>query len=63
MLPDNDDGNAAAERFFQAGQEYIAMLEKARTVVENMEATYRAAGRTVAEADEAGRQSFRGGSA
>ncbi|MGH3931727.1 MAG: hypothetical protein ACRDTF_17340 [Pseudonocardiaceae bacterium] len=59
---DNEDGNAAGERFARAGHEYIAMLEKARTVVENMAATYEAAGRTVAETDEAGRQSFRGGS-
>ncbi|MGH3914993.1 MAG: hypothetical protein ACRDTC_16540 [Pseudonocardiaceae bacterium] len=58
---DNEDGWAASERFAQAGREYIAMLEKARTVVENMAATYEAAGRTVTQADEAGKQSFRGG--
>lgn len=63
MFGDNEDGNAAADRFAQAGREYVAMLEKARTVIENMAATYRAAGRTVAEADQAGQRSFPGGSA
>ncbi|MGQ0775707.1 MAG: hypothetical protein ACT4NY_15030 [Pseudonocardiales bacterium] len=57
----NEDGIAAADRFGRAGREYIAMMKKARTVIENMAATYRAAGRAAAEADEAGQQSFRGG--
>lgn len=56
----NEDGWAAADRFAQAGREYVAALGKARTVIENMAATYRAAGLAAAQADEVGRQSFRG---
>ncbi len=58
---DNEDGWAAEARYIQAGDEIITVMENARTVFENMRDTYRAAGRTVAEADEAGAQSFRGG--
>ncbi|HEX2297252.1 MAG TPA: hypothetical protein VHH34_01835 [Pseudonocardiaceae bacterium] len=57
---DNHDGVAVAERYAQAGQEFINEMTRARTVIENMAATYRAAGRTVAAADEAGQQSFQG---
>ncbi|MGQ0776905.1 MAG: hypothetical protein ACT4NY_21220 [Pseudonocardiales bacterium] len=57
---DNEDGNAAADRFAQAGREYLAMMKNAQRVIENMAATYRAAGRTAAEADAAGGQLFRG---
>lgn len=57
---DNEDGNAAAERFVQAGHEFIATMRNAQQVFANMAATFRAAGRTVAKADEAGRQMFRG---
>ncbi|MGH3912778.1 MAG: PE domain-containing protein [Pseudonocardiaceae bacterium] len=57
---DNEDGWAVAERFAQAGREYVAMLEKAQEVVKNMAATYRAAARTVAQADAAGEQMLRG---
>lgn len=57
---DNEDGLAAANRFVEAGREYITMMEDARTVIENMAATYRAAGRTVAEADAAGQEAFQG---
>lgn len=56
----NEDGEAAAERFAQAGRELIAVVENARTIFQNMATTYRAAGRTVTEADEAGQQMFRG---
>jgi hypothetical protein len=56
----HEDGNAAAERFVQAGHEYIATMANAQQVIANMAATFRAAGRTVTEADEAGRQMFRG---
>lgn len=55
----NEDGWAAASRFARAGREYIAMMENARTVIENMAATYRAAGLTAEEADAAGKQLFR----
>lgn len=55
---DNEDGRAAAEWFSDAGKEYIMMMENAITVFENMAATYRAAGRTVAEADAAGQRMF-----
>jgi hypothetical protein len=57
---DNEDGNAAADRFVEAGHEYIASMRNAQRVFANMAATFRAAGRTVAEADEAGQQMFRG---
>lgn len=57
---DNEDGLAAADRYAQAGQEYIAMMENARTVIQNMALTYRAAGQAVTEADAAGRQTFQG---
>ena len=59
---DNHDGRMAAERFGQAGDEIVAVMRHAQGVFRNMADTYRAAGRTVAEADEAGRQSLRGGS-
>ena len=57
---DNQDGNAAAERFIQVGQEFITAMVNAQQVFRNMAATYRAAGRTVAEADAANEQMFRG---
>ncbi|MGH3719208.1 MAG: hypothetical protein ACRDRI_10305 [Pseudonocardiaceae bacterium] len=57
---DNEDGNAAAERFAQAGHDYIAAMRHAQQVFRNMAATYRAAGRTVTEADAANEQMFRG---
>jgi hypothetical protein len=57
---DNEDGNAAAARFAQAGQEYIDTMMNAQQVFKNMAATYRAAGRTVTEADAANKQIFRG---
>jgi len=56
---DNEDGNAAAERFAQAGQDYIDAMRSAQGVFKNMAATYRAAGRTVTEADAANEQMFR----
>lgn len=58
----NEDGNLAAEKFGQAGDEVVGVMVNARTVFENMAATYRAAGRTVAEADAAGEQKFQGSS-
>ncbi|MGH3872776.1 MAG: hypothetical protein ACRDSR_14930 [Pseudonocardiaceae bacterium] len=57
---DNEDGNAAADRFVQAGHEFIESMRNAQQVIANMAATFRAAGRTAAEADEAGRQMFQG---
>ena len=57
---DNHDGHAAAARFAQAGQEYIDTMKKSQQVFKNMAATYRAAGRTVTEADAANVQMFRG---
>ncbi|MGH3834841.1 MAG: hypothetical protein ACRDSF_03915 [Pseudonocardiaceae bacterium] len=56
----NEDGEAAAARFAQAGREFIATMTNARQVFENMAATYRAAGRMVTEADAANEQTFRG---
>ncbi|MGH3812258.1 MAG: hypothetical protein ACRDUV_07340 [Pseudonocardiaceae bacterium] len=56
----NEDGEAAAARFAQAGQEFIDTMKNAQRVFANMAATYRAAGRTVSEADAASQQMFRG---
>jgi uncharacterized protein YukE len=44
----------------QAGHEFIATMANAQQVFANMADTFRAAGRTVAEADEASQQMFRG---
>ena len=57
---DNEDGRAAAARFAQAGRDYIKTMQKVQEVFRNMAATYRAAGRTVAETDAANEQLFRG---
>ncbi len=57
---DNEDGHAAAERFVQAGQDYIDTMRNAQRVFATMAATYRAAGRTVTETDTANEQMFRG---
>ncbi|MGH3898713.1 MAG: hypothetical protein ACRDTA_10770, partial [Pseudonocardiaceae bacterium] len=57
---DNEDGEAAAARFAEAGQEFIDTMTNAQRVFANMAATYRAAGRTVTEADATGQQMFRG---
>ncbi|MEO7194954.1 MAG: hypothetical protein ABIZ05_09045 [Pseudonocardiaceae bacterium] len=56
---DNEDGNAVAERFVQAGYDYIAAMRGAQQVFTNMAATYRAAGRTVTEADAANERMLR----
>ena len=55
----NEDGEAAAEAFAQAGREYLATIKNAQGVIANMAATFRAAGRTATEADDAGQQMFR----
>ncbi|HWR47890.1 MAG TPA: hypothetical protein VN327_09820 [Pseudonocardiaceae bacterium] len=57
---DNEDGNAAAEQFVQAGQEFIDSMRSAQRMFANMAVTYRAAGRTVTEADAANEQMFQG---
>ncbi len=56
----NEDGEAAATRYATAGQEYVQVMTDAQSVFLRMADTYRAAGRTTAQADEAGQQSFRG---
>lgn len=56
---DNEDGVRAAERYAQAGREVMAVMKDARTVFENMAATYRAAGGLVAITDEANAQMLR----
>jgi hypothetical protein len=56
---DNQDGHAAAERFAQAGQDYIDTMKNAQQVFRNMATTYRAAGRTAADADATNEQMFR----
>jgi ABC-type transporter Mla subunit MlaD len=58
----NDVGDSAAERFGQAGDEIVMVMQNAQQVFANMADTYRAAGRTAAEADAAGGQMFRGSS-
>jgi hypothetical protein len=57
---DNEDGRAAAERFSQAGQDYIDTMRQAQHVFRTMAATYRAAGRMVAETEAANEQLLRG---
>ncbi len=57
----NEDGEAAAARFAAAGQEYVQVIADARNVFLRMADTYRAAGRTMAQAEEAGQQTFGGG--
>jgi hypothetical protein len=57
---DNEDGNAAAARFAQAGQDYTDSMMNAQQVFRNMASTYRAAGRTVTAAESANEQMFRG---
>ena len=57
----NEDGEAAAARFAAAGQEYVQVIADARNVFQRMADTYRAAGRTMAQAEETGQQTFRGG--
>lgn len=56
---DNADGRAAAERFARAGQDYVDTMKNAQRVFVTMAATYRAAGRPVAEPELAGQQLFR----
>lgn len=56
----NEDGNRVAERFAQAGQDYIDAMKNAQKVFANMAVTYRVAGRTVAEIDVANERMFRG---
>jgi hypothetical protein len=56
----NADGRAAAARFVHAGDEFLATMVNARAVIENMATMFRAAGRTVAQADAAAEQMFEG---
>ncbi len=53
---DNEDGEAAAARYATAGQEYVQVMTEAGDVFRRMADTYRAAGRTAAEADQASEQ-------
>ena len=57
----NEDGEAAAARFVAAGQEYVQVIADARKVFQRMADTYRAAGRTMAQAEESNQQTFGGG--
>ncbi|MCA1672481.1 MAG: hypothetical protein LC799_09840 [Actinobacteria bacterium] len=57
---DNQDGHRVAQRYAQAGEEFIAAMRGAQEVIKSMAITFQAAGRTVAEADAAGEQQFRG---
>ena len=58
----NEDGEAAASRFSQAGQEYVGVMTNARNVFQRMADTYRAAGRAAAQAEESNQQMFGSGS-
>ena len=57
----NEDGEAAAARFAAAGQEYVQVIADARKVFQRMADTYRVAGRTTEQAEQAGQQTFQGG--
>lgn len=57
----NEDGEAAAARYATAGQEYVQVMKEARDVFQRMADTYRAAGRTIAQAEETNQLTFRGG--
>lgn len=56
---DNEDGRAAAERFAQAGRDYVNSMRQVQQVIRNMAAAYRAAGRTAAETEAANDRLFR----
>ncbi len=56
----NEDGEAAATRFAAAGQDYVQVIADARKVFQRMADTYRAAGRTMTRAEQAGQQTFGG---
>jgi len=62
---DNADGRAVAKAFADAavsGENSIqGVLVKSQEVLRNMAATYRAAGRAAAQAEQANQQMFRGG--
>jgi hypothetical protein len=62
---DNADGRAAATAFRDAavtGENSVrGVLVKSQEVLRNMAATYRAAGRAAARAEQANQQMFRGG--
>ena len=57
----NEDGEAAAARFAAAGREYVQVIADAQSVFLRMAETYRAAGRTMERAEQAGHQTFGGG--
>ena len=56
----NEDGDRAADRFAHAGQDFMKAMADVQDVLRNMAATYRAAGRTVAEADVTSAEPFKG---
>jgi len=56
---DNADGNVAAERFAQAGVDYIDSMRNAQQVFRNMAATFLAAERTTTETDAVNEQMLR----
>jgi len=49
---DNHDGHATAERFRQAGEKYLEVMQGARDLFINMAATYRAAGGLMQQTDQ-----------
>jgi len=62
---DNADGRAIAKAFKDAAvtgeNSVMGVLRKSQDVLRNMAATYRAAGRAAAQAEQANQQMFRGG--
>lgn len=66
MFGDNEDGRAVAEAFRDAAVEgpysVRGVLMESQEVLRSMAATYRAAGRAAAQAEQANQQMFQGGS-
>jgi hypothetical protein len=62
---DNEDGLATAKAFKDAAvtgeNSVMGVLVKSQEVLRNMAATYRAAGRAAAQAEQANQQMFSGG--
>ena len=56
----NQDGNQAANRYHKAAVDFRKAMHDAQGVLRSMAATYRAAGRTITEADVTSAQPFQG---
>ena len=58
---DNHDGNATAERFGQAGERYLEVMQGARDLFTSMAATYRVAGGLMEQTDQDAEQGLQRG--